>query len=91
MVTYTTSYRNWFCCLLTSSHEGLSMVLLEAIRLKLLITSHAVGCIPSLPDKGKCAMLVDGLNFSAYASVFHALFGTSSKILIHGRKSIRQS
>lgn len=38
--------------LMTSDHEGLPMILLEAMSLKTPIIAHAVGGIPNLLDQG---------------------------------------
>lgn len=45
--------------MLTSDHEGLPMILLEAMSQKTVILSHAVGGIPKLLDHGKCGLLVE--------------------------------
>lgn len=44
--------------LMTSDHEGLPMILLEAMYLKTAIIAHAVGGIPHLLDQGKCGILI---------------------------------
>ncbi len=44
--------------LLTSDHEGLPMILLEAMSLQVPIITHAVGGIPHLLDNGKCGTLI---------------------------------
>ena len=43
---------------MTSDHEGLPMVLLEAMCLQTPIIAHAVGGIPHLLEQGKCGTLV---------------------------------
>jgi len=43
---------------MTSDHEGLPMVLLEAMCLHTPIIAHAVGGIPHLLEQGKCGILV---------------------------------
>ena len=40
--------------LMTSDHEGLPMILLEAMCLQIPIIAHAVGGIPHLLDQGRC-------------------------------------
>lgn len=44
--------------LMTSDHEGLPMILLEAMCMKVPIIAHAVGGIPHLLDESKCGVLV---------------------------------
>ena len=44
--------------LMTSDHEGLPMILLEAMCLKVPVIAHAVGGIPHLLDQGNCGVLV---------------------------------
>lgn len=43
--------------LMTSDHEGLPMILLEAMCMKTPIISHAVGGIPNLLNNGNCGTL----------------------------------
>lgn len=43
----------------TSDSEGLPMVVLEAMALRLPIVSHAVGEIPEVLDRGRCGTLID--------------------------------
>lgn len=44
--------------LMTSDHEGLPMILLEAMCMKTPIIAHAVGGIPNLLDNGMCGTLI---------------------------------
>ncbi|MDT8283430.1 MAG: glycosyltransferase [Gammaproteobacteria bacterium] len=53
--------------LMTSDHEGLPMILLEAMATRVPIVAHAVGGIPNLLDHGKCGTLVKGDSPEAYA------------------------
>jgi glycosyltransferase involved in cell wall biosynthesis len=46
--------------IMTSDHEGLPMILLEAMALQIPVISHAVGGIPRLLDHGTCGILVNG-------------------------------
>lgn len=43
---------------MTSDHEGLPMILLEAMSLQTPIIAHAVGGIPNVLEDGKCGELV---------------------------------
>ncbi len=45
--------------LMTSDHEGLPMILLEAMCMKTPVIAHAVGGIPHLLDHGKCGTLIE--------------------------------
>ena len=44
--------------MMTSDHEGLPMILLEAMALKVPVIAHATGGIPALLDNGNCGVLV---------------------------------
>jgi glycosyltransferase involved in cell wall biosynthesis len=59
--------------LMTSDHEGLPMVLLEAMALKVPVIAHAVGGIPMLLDSGKCGFLVTDHAPSGYARAIKKL------------------
>lgn len=53
--------------LMTSDHEGLPMILLEAMCMKTPIIAHAVGGIPNLLDYGNCGTLIqkhDAITFA---------------------------
>ena len=53
--------------LMTSDHEGLPMILLEAMSLHTPIIAHAVGGIPHLLDQGRCGTLVRNHTPKAFA------------------------
>lgn len=53
--------------LMTSDHEGLPMILLEAMCIRTPIIAHAVGGIPELLDHGKCGTLVNTHSSEAFA------------------------
>ena len=53
--------------LMTSDHEGLPMILLEAMCLQTPIIAHAVGGIPHLLEQGKCGTLVRKHTAKAYS------------------------
>lgn len=59
--------------LMTSDHEGLPMILLEAMALQTAIIAHAVGGIPDLLEQGSCGVLVREQDASAYAREIHRL------------------
>ena len=53
--------------MMTSDHEGLPMILLEAMALNVPIIAHAVGGIPRLLDDGTCGTLVEEQIAGSYA------------------------
>lgn len=53
--------------LLTSDHEGLPMVILEALSLKTLVVAHNVGGIKAVLDEGRCGYLVNRHEGIGYA------------------------
>ena len=53
--------------LMTSDHEGLPMILLEAMCMKTPIIAHAVGGIPELLEQSKCGALVNTHTPEAFA------------------------
>lgn len=59
--------------LLPSDHEGLPMILLEAMRAGVAIVTHAVGGIPALLDEGGCGVLIETQSEAAYAGAIHRL------------------
>jgi len=59
--------------LITSDHEGLPMVLLEAMVLGTPIIARAVGGIPRLLDQGECGILVSDHQASSYADAIYQL------------------
>lgn len=59
--------------MLTSEHEGLPMILLEAMALKVPIIAHATGGIPVLLDDGSCGVLVRNHSPEGYAYEIHRL------------------
>jgi len=59
--------------MLTSDHEGLPMVLLEAMALKVPIIAHATGGIPVLLDNGSCGALVEEHSPKGYAREVYRL------------------
>lgn len=59
--------------LMTSDHEGLPMILLEAMALQAPIIAHAVGGIPNLLDHGRCGILVETHDAKSYADAIYRL------------------
>ncbi len=53
--------------IMTSDYEGLPMVLLEAMALRVPIIAHRTGGIPGLLDQGACGILIDNQDPVAYA------------------------
>ena len=62
---------------MTSDHEGLPMILLEAMALKVPIIAHRTGGIPHLLDQGKAGILVDEHNPEGYGQAIHQLLQNS--------------
>ena len=59
--------------LITSDHEGLPMVLLEAMAVKTPVIAHAVGGIPKVLNQGECGILISEHTASAYANAIYQL------------------
>lgn len=59
--------------LMTSDHEGLPMILLEAMALQVPVVAHAIGGIPKLLDQGACGGLVSNHSPSGYSKITHHL------------------
>ena len=53
--------------LLTSDHEGLPMIALEAMAIGVPVIAHATGGIPQLLDNGNCGYLVNNQDAANYA------------------------
>ena len=53
--------------LMTSDHEGLPMILMEAMALNVPVIAHAVGGIPKLLEQGACGVLVSDHSAAGYA------------------------
>jgi glycosyltransferase involved in cell wall biosynthesis len=64
--------------LMTSDHEGLPMVLLEAMACKTPIIAHATGGIPVLLDHGRCGTLITNNEASEYAHSIKAFAADDS-------------
>lgn len=73
--------------LITSDHEGLPMVLLEAMALEIPIIAHAVGGIPLLLELGKCGVLVDSHAVAEYASEILRFAKFPEKFMVMAKKA----
>jgi glycosyltransferase involved in cell wall biosynthesis len=67
--------------LITSDHEGLPMILLEAMALGTPIISHSVGGIPYVLNHGRCGILISENKPSNYALAISQLTDNPEKIL----------
>lgn len=65
--------------LVTSRHEGLPMIVLEAMALRTPIIAHSVGGIPAVLDNGACGVLVTDHSEAGYADAIYQL-ATSPKL-----------
>ena len=65
--------RNMHALLLTSDHEGLPMIVLEAMALGVPVISHAVGAIPEVLGGGTRGTLVESQEPARYARAVIAL------------------
>lgn len=54
--------------LVTSDHEGLPMIVLEAMAWQVPVIAHAAGGLPELLDHGACGILVHDHNPAGYAN-----------------------
>lgn len=59
--------------LMTSDHEGLPMILLEAMATRTPIVAHAVGGIPNLLNNGNCGILIKENKPESYATAISEL------------------
>lgn len=64
--------------LMTSDHEGLPMILLEAMALQVPIIAHATGGIPDLLDHGSCGILVHKHDAIEYGEEVNCLLANPS-------------
>jgi glycosyltransferase involved in cell wall biosynthesis len=73
--------QNLNALLISSDHEGLPMILLEAMMLGTPIISHAVGGIPHVLNKGSCGILIHKNKARNYAFAINQLASNPKKIL----------
>jgi glycosyltransferase involved in cell wall biosynthesis len=65
--------------IVTSDHEGLPMVVLEAMALQVPVIAHAAGGLPELLDNGVCGILVHEHNPAGYANAILDLTSNPDK------------
>ena len=78
--------------LMTSDHEGLPMILLEAMSLNVPVIAHAVGGIPKLLDYGRCGILVKEQTPKSYAEAIIRLLKhphTNTEITCHALEHVK--
>lgn len=61
--------------MLTSDHEGLPMILLEAMAAGTPVIAHATGGIPEVLDQGRCGILVWSETAEDFAEALYRLLG----------------
>ena len=76
--------------LLTSDHEGLPMILLEAMALKIPIIAHATGGIPRLLEHGTCGILVHEQEASSYAREIRHLAQTPQNASLMAERALKR-
>lgn len=76
--------------IMTSDHEGLPMVLLEAMVLGVTVIAHAVGGVPDLLDKGKCGILVHEHSARGYAEAIQSLTSNPKQHAILSENAVRR-
>jgi len=72
--------------LITSDHEGLPMILLEAMALETPVIAHAVGGIPAVLNHGECGLIISDQRATAYADAIMELISN-----IEVRREITQN
>ncbi len=65
--------------LMTSDHEGLPMILLEAMCMKTPIIAHAVGGIPNLLENGVCGTLIQKHSVKFFAEAIVQLISQPTR------------
>jgi glycosyltransferase involved in cell wall biosynthesis len=65
--------------LMTSDHEGLPMVLLEALALGIPCIAHNTGGISEILDNGKCGYLVNTQSEASYAQAVNRFLSENQK------------
>ena len=74
--------------LMTSDHEGLPMILLEAMALQTPIIAHAVGGIPDLLDQGACGILVKKHSAHGYAQKIYKFANNPEHLSVIAQKAL---
>jgi glycosyltransferase involved in cell wall biosynthesis len=75
---------------LTSDHEGLPMIVLEAMALGVPVISHAVGAIPEVLGAGAMGTLISNQDPSSYAKAITALRDEPDAIRARTDRASRQ-
>lgn len=73
--------------MMTSDHEGLPMVLLEAMALGVPIVAHAVGGILELLDDGACGLLVKEQEAATYCQALESGFGNMEHLTVMAERA----
>lgn len=68
-----TEFADLDALMLTSDHEGLPMILLEAMANGIPVVAHAVGGIPDVMNQGDCGVLVTDHTPNGYAEALFQL------------------
>lgn len=76
--------------LITSDHEGLPMVLLEAMALKTPVIAHAIGGIPTVLKQGECGVLISEHQPLAYVDAIFQLIKNPEKRKNYCNKAFNQ-
>ena len=74
----------------TSDHEGLPMIALEAMALQIPLVAHATGGIPTLLDHGTCGVLVHNHSPAGYAEAIYQLAIDNKKRSINAQNAFNQ-
>ena len=76
--------------LITSDHEGLPMIALEAMALGVPIISHSTGGITKLLENGNCGLLVNEQEPLAYAAALNQLASSPHKRAILSARALER-
>jgi glycosyltransferase involved in cell wall biosynthesis len=85
-----TTLRQLDLLVLTSDHEGLPMILLEAMATRVPIIAHAVGGIPELLDHGNCGILITSEDPTDYAEAIQQLAHSPDRRAVIATKALER-